>query len=137
MSRRVEEVEAVFFARLRSVSHGNRVRFNRDSAFPFQIHGIEELILFFAFVDRAGALEQSIRQGGFAVIDMRDDAEIARMLNTHEARQLCGRSESSTRVALVFWEERGDSAVLGSAGCQPAAASRLPATFGKLLRLAG
>src|SRR5437660_3512970 len=108
MSWRVEEVAAVFFDRLRSVSHGNRVRFNRDSAFPFQIHGIEELILFFAFVDRAGALEQSIRQGSFSVIDMRDDAEIARMLNTHEARQLCGRSESSQRASLDFMEERRD-----------------------------
>jgi hypothetical protein len=78
------------------------MRFDRDSAFPLQIHGIKELILFFAFVDRTGTLKQSIRQGGLTVIDVRDNAEIARVLDTHEARELCGRSESSTSVALVF-----------------------------------
>jgi hypothetical protein len=36
------------------------------------------------------------------VIDVRDDAEIARMLDTHEARQLCGCRESSTSVGSSF-----------------------------------
>ncbi|HKS04206.1 MAG TPA: hypothetical protein VJR49_02520, partial [Chthoniobacterales bacterium] len=50
---------------------------------------------------------QSIGQSGLAVIDVRDDAEIARVLDTHEARKLCERSESSTSViALVFWARR-------------------------------
>jgi hypothetical protein len=34
-------------------------------------------------VDRAGALEQSVRQRRFAVINVRDDAEVARKLNSH------------------------------------------------------
>ena len=58
------------------------MRFDRDSALPLKIHGIEELILFVAFVDRASALEQSIRQSGLAVIDVRDNAEVARVLDT-------------------------------------------------------
>ena len=51
---------------------------DRDPPLPLQIHRIEQLILLFAFIDRAGAFEQTIRQGGLAVIDMRDDAKIPR-----------------------------------------------------------
>ena len=61
------------------------MRFDRDSALPFQVHRIEQLILLFALVDRARALKQPIRQRRFAVIDVRDDAEIARELNCHES----------------------------------------------------
>ena len=82
MPRRIEQVQPVFFARLCGVLHRYRVRFDRDPAFAFQIHRIEQLILFLALVDRAGALEQPIRQGRLAVIDVRDDAEIARVLDT-------------------------------------------------------
>jgi hypothetical protein len=48
-------------------------------------------------VDRAGALEQSVRQRRFAVVDVRDDAEVARKLNSHgsghyASAALCGQS---------------------------------------------
>ena len=55
-----------------------------------RVHGIEQLILFLALVDGAGALEQPIRQGRLSVIDVRDDAEIARVLDSHEARNYAG-----------------------------------------------
>jgi hypothetical protein len=41
-------------------------------------------------MDGAGALKQPIRQSRLSVIDVRDDAEIARMLDTHEARNYAG-----------------------------------------------
>ena len=90
MPRRIEQIQPVFFARLCGVLHRYRVRFDRDSAFPFQIHGIEQLILFLALVDGARALEQPIRQGRLSVVDVRDDAEIARVLDSHEARNYAG-----------------------------------------------
>src|SRR3954451_10182616 len=90
VSRGIEQIEPVFFTRLRRVLHRHWMRLDRDSAFPFQIHGIEELILFFALVDRARSLQQSIRQSCLSVVDMRDDAEIARVLDTHEARNYAG-----------------------------------------------
>ena len=51
------------------------------------VHRIEQLVKP-AFVDRAGKLEQSIGQCRLAVIDMRDDAKIARQLNGHESRTM-------------------------------------------------
>ena len=71
--------------------HRNRMRFDRNPAFSLQVHRIEELILSIALLDRAGALEQSIRQRRFAVIDVRDDAEIAGKLNSPWKWALCGR----------------------------------------------
>ena len=61
------------------------MRLDRDPALAFQVHRIEQLILLLALMDRAGALEQSIRQRRLAVIDVRDDAEIARELDAHES----------------------------------------------------
>ncbi len=66
------------------------MRFDRDPALAFQIHRIEQLVLLVALVNCARALEQTIRQCGLAVIDMRDDAKVAGQLDRHEA-ELCGR----------------------------------------------
>ncbi len=94
----IEQVEVVFLAVLGRVTHCHRMRLDRDPPFPLQIHRIEELILFLAVVDRAGALEQSIRQGCFAMIDMRDDAEIAGQLDRHEGAHYAGVPRDGQRT---------------------------------------
>src|ERR1700730_6709372 len=78
------------------------MRFNRDPALALQIHRIEQLVLLVAVVNRAGRLEQSIRQSGFAVIDVRDDAEIARQFDSHESRTMRGAGCSVNRTSLSF-----------------------------------
>ena len=80
---RIKQVKAIFLSILRGVTHRDRMRLDRDPALAFEIHRIEELILFLAVVNRPGALEQPIRQSRFAVIDVRDDAEIASQLDRH------------------------------------------------------
>src|SRR5262245_27651982 len=87
---RIEEVKPVFLAFSRGVTHRDRVRLDRDPALAFEIHRIEELILFLAVVNRAGALEQAIRQSCFAMIDVRDNAEVAGQLDRHEAEHYAG-----------------------------------------------
>ena len=54
------------------------MRLNRDTALALEVHRIEQLVLLVAFVNRARRLEQSVRQCRLAVIDVRDDAKIAR-----------------------------------------------------------
>ena len=90
--RRIEQVKPVFFSRPRGVTHRDRVRLDRDPALALEIHRIEQLILLVALVDRAGAVEQSIRERGLAVIDMRDDAEIPGQLDRHKAPHYAGAS---------------------------------------------
>ena len=58
--------------------HRHRMRFDCDPALPLQVHRVEQLVLLVAFVNCARAFEQSIRQCGLAMIDVRDDAKITR-----------------------------------------------------------
>jgi hypothetical protein len=50
-----------------------------DASLPLQIHGVEELVLFFSMGNGPGRFEQSIRQSCLTVIDMGNDAEVARV----------------------------------------------------------
>src|SRR5438128_11970105 len=82
--------------------HRHRMRFDRDPALALQIHRIKKLILLVALVDRPRRLEQSIGQSGFAVIDVRDDAEIARQFDCHESRTMLGGGCSVNRTPFVI-----------------------------------
>jgi hypothetical protein len=52
-------------------------------------------------VDGASTIEQSIRQSGLAVIDMRDDAEVTSELDRHKALHYAGAhcAGQSTQIA--------------------------------------
>jgi hypothetical protein len=58
-------------------------RFDRDAALALEVHGIEDLRRHFALGERAGQLEQTVGQRGFAVVDVRYDAEIPDELGIH------------------------------------------------------
>jgi hypothetical protein len=60
------------------------------------------LVLPLAILDRAGALQQPVGQRRFAVIDVRDDAEIARQLNGHESATMRVRQRAVNSPALVI-----------------------------------
>jgi hypothetical protein len=50
--------------------------FDGDAALALQIHGVEHLFVHLAFGKRAGHFEQAVGKRRFAVVDVRDDAEI-------------------------------------------------------------
>ena len=52
-------------------------------------------------MDRARALKQPVRQCRFAVIDVRDDAEVARELNRHEKRHYASAPLSGQLAPLL------------------------------------
>jgi len=62
---------------LRGVGHADGVGLDGDAALALQVHGIENLGLHFARGERSGELQQTVGERGFAVVDMRDDREIA------------------------------------------------------------
>ena len=95
MPRRIEQIQPIGLTRLACVTHRHRMRLNCDPPLPFQVHRIKKLVLPLALLDRAGALQQPVRQRRFAVIDVRDDAKIARQLNGHGSATIesgCARS---------------------------------------------
>ena len=59
------------------VGQGYGIAFDRNAALPFNIHIVENLVLKVSLIADAGKLNQAIRQRGFAVINMSDNAEVS------------------------------------------------------------
>jgi hypothetical protein len=74
----IDEIEFVAFS-----LHSGRSEFDGDSAFLFDIHTVEDLVVV-EFADGAGEFEHSIGEGGFSVVDVGDDTEVADMLHRRE-----------------------------------------------------
>ena len=66
---------------LRLVFHAHRLRFDGDAALALEFHRIQHLIHHLALLENAGALQQAVGQRALAVVDVRDNAEIANMIH--------------------------------------------------------
>ena len=77
MAGRVDEVQLVHVAVVGAIIQAHGVGLDGDAALALQVHGVEHLLHHFALRKRAGDLEQPVRQRGFAVVDVRNDREIA------------------------------------------------------------
>ena len=87
MAGSVDEVELVGLAVVRFVHHADGVGLDGDAALALEVHGVEHLRLHLACGERAGQLQQSVRKRGLAMIDMRDNREIADELVVHEKKR--------------------------------------------------
>ena len=65
------------------VGEGDGARLDRDAALPFELHIVEDLVLHVPLAHRLGEFQDAVRQRAFAVVYMRDDAEIADMFPVH------------------------------------------------------
>ena len=83
MARRVDEVQAVLLAVARGVMETDALGFDGDAALALQIHRVEHLRGHFALGERAGKLEQAIGKGRLAMVDVRNDAEVADETGIH------------------------------------------------------
>ncbi len=79
----VDQVELVFVAVVREVMQANALGLDGDAALALEVHRIEHLGGHFALGERASKLEQAIGQGGFSVVDVRDDAKVANETRIH------------------------------------------------------
>ena len=87
MSRRVDEVQLIRDRVGCRVCEADGLRLDGDAALALEVELVEHLVLHVAQRDSAGRLEQPIRKGGLAVIDVRDDAEVADPVKTHASRK--------------------------------------------------
>ncbi len=75
---RIDEVQLVALAvTLRRVIKSDRLGLDRDAALAFELQGIEHLVLHLAGFQSSADLDEAVSQRGLAVIDVRDDREIA------------------------------------------------------------
>ena len=77
MAGSVDEVELVGVTVVRLIHHADGVRLDSDAALALKVHGVEHLGLHFARSQRTGELEEPVGEGGLAVVDVRDDREVA------------------------------------------------------------
>ncbi len=83
VARRIDQVQAIGIAVLGLIVQANAFRLDGDAALALQVHGVEYLLVHLALREGAGHFEQAVRQGGLAVIDMRDNTEIPYELRVH------------------------------------------------------
>ncbi len=77
MAGRVDQVQGIGLAVIGLVQQANGLRLDGDAAFAFQIHRIQNLFLHFTGCQPTALLNQPVGQRRFAVVDMRDNREIA------------------------------------------------------------
>jgi hypothetical protein len=82
---RVDQIEDVGLPVVRVIGEPDGVRLDRDPALALEIHRIEHLGFHLALLERAGHLEETVRQRRLAVIDVGDDREVAYELLIHLA----------------------------------------------------
>ena len=80
---RVDQVQHIGLPVIGLIVDAHGVGLDRDPALTFDIHAVEQLFLHVPVLHGAGGLDQPVGQGGFPVVDMGNDGEIA------DARKLC------------------------------------------------
>ena len=80
---RVDQVQLVGLAVARRVEHAHRLRLDRDAALALQVHRVQQLRAHLARGDRVRQLEDAIGQRRLAVVDVRDDREVADVRLVH------------------------------------------------------
>ena len=81
MTGRINEIEDILLAVGVAIVETNRLCFDRDASFPFDIHRVEYLFTHVSRRDRAGSLNQSVGERRLAVIDMSNDRKIADVID--------------------------------------------------------
>ena len=79
MARGVDEIELIGLPVVGIVGDAHGVALDGDAALALDIHGVEQLGLHVALINRIGELEDAVRDGRLAVVDVRNDREVANM----------------------------------------------------------
>ena len=77
MTGSVDKVKNIFAPVVGVIVKAHRAGFDGYSALPLNIHIVEELFLHVARRDGVCILQNSVRKGGFAVVDVRDYAKVS------------------------------------------------------------
>lgn len=77
MSGSINEVQLIGFTIPGLVVERYALGLDGDATLSLQLHGIQHLFFQLALGQPTADLDEAVRQGGFAMIDMSDDGEIA------------------------------------------------------------
>ena len=79
----VNKVQLVQLAVLAAIVKADGLCLDGDASLAFEIHAVEHLRLHLALAECARVLDETVGDGGFAVVDVGDDGKIADMLLIH------------------------------------------------------
>lgn len=77
----INQIEIVGLAIFRLVMQRGGLGFDGDPALALDIHGVQNLRGHFTIGQAPAAMDQAIRQGGLAMVDVGDNRKIADMLH--------------------------------------------------------
>ena len=83
MTRSIYQIQDILLSAM-DILHLDRMALDCDAALLFEVHVVEHLP--FCYLYRIGELQQTVGQGGFAMVDVRYDTEITDMLH----KEICG-----------------------------------------------
>jgi hypothetical protein len=78
MSGRIDQIQFVGLFALFEF-HGDRASFDRDPALSLQFQVIQHLFFHLSRGHSAGGFQQTIGQGAFPMVDVRDDAKVSNL----------------------------------------------------------
>ena len=67
--------------------HAHGLRLDRDPPLALELHRVEELLAHLPLRDGAGQLEDAVGERRLAVVDVRDDREVANAVLLHRAQR--------------------------------------------------
>jgi hypothetical protein len=92
---RVDQVQVVRLAVVLP-EHAHGLRLDRDPALALDVHGVEQLVAHLALGHRVGDLEDAVGERRLAVVDVRDDREVADAGLVHRRSQRTGAPRGPT-----------------------------------------
>src|SRR5690606_30491197 len=96
---RVDHVQPVQLPVARAVVERHALGLDGDTALALERERVEHLVLHLAFAQTPAQLDETIRQGRLAVVDVRDDGEVAYEFLLHVAAQWARKRELAGRLA--------------------------------------
>ena len=99
MPRRVDEIQLVRFAVARRVRHAHGVELDRNASLTLEVERVEDLFLHLALLHRARGFDQAVGERRLAMIDVRDDAEVADMIELQAGSGLVACTKRRPREA--------------------------------------
>mgnify|MGYP007077464228 CR=1 FL=1 len=88
MSGSINQIQLVGFTIIGFIVKPDSLGFDGDSPFALNIHGIQNLLLHLAISERTSIMNQPISEGGFTMIDVSNNREIADLSWLHSGVKL-------------------------------------------------
>ena len=104
MAGGIDQVQVVNLAIARLVVERRGLRLDGDAALLFDVHRIEHLGAHFTVGQAAAERNDAIGQGGLAMVDVRDDREIADVI--HQKNGLT-RNRTGRHIAVARAHKKG------------------------------